>query len=52
LFYTLGTRVSFFFKQWGGVFKSRTGRVLDGQTWNQMPTTQAAKQSSHFVLLR
>jgi protein gp37 len=30
-------RVPFFFKQWGGVFKGRTGRVLDGRTWSQMP---------------
>ncbi|MCY3819142.1 MAG: phage Gp37/Gp68 family protein [Gammaproteobacteria bacterium] len=29
--------VPFFFKQWGGVFKKRTGRVLDGRTWDQMP---------------
>jgi protein gp37 len=29
--------VPFFFKQWGGVFKSRTGRVLDGRTWDEMP---------------
>jgi protein gp37 len=29
--------VPFFFKQWGGVFKSRTGRELDGRTWDQMP---------------
>ena len=29
--------VAFFFKQWGGVFKSRTGRELEGQTWDQMP---------------
>lgn len=28
----------FFFKQWGGVFKKKTGRVLDGETWDQMPT--------------
>lgn len=27
----------FFFKQWGGVFKKRTGRVLDGRTWDEMP---------------
>ena len=27
----------FFFKQWGGVFKKKTGRVLDGRTWDQMP---------------
>ena len=30
-------RVPFFFKQWGGADKSRTGRVLDGMIWNQMP---------------
>jgi protein gp37 len=30
-------RVAFFFKQWGGVLKSRTGRLLDGRTWDQMP---------------
>ncbi len=30
-------RVPFFFKQWGGVFKSRTGRLLDGRTWDEMP---------------
>ncbi|MBZ5608814.1 MAG: phage Gp37/Gp68 family protein [Acidobacteriia bacterium] len=30
-------RVPFFFKQWGGVFKSKTGRALDGRTWDEMP---------------
>lgn len=29
--------VPFFFKQWGGVRKSRTGRELDGRTWDEMP---------------
>ena len=29
--------VPFFFKQWGGVFKARTGRILDGRTWDEMP---------------
>ena len=29
--------VPFFFKQWGGVFKTRTGRALDGRTWDEMP---------------
>jgi protein gp37 len=27
----------FFFKQWGGVFKKRTGRLLDGRTWEEFP---------------
>ena len=30
-----GTR--FFFKQWGGVRKTTTGRVLDGRTYDEMP---------------
>ena len=29
--------VPFFFKQWGGVFKKKTGRTLDGRTWDQLP---------------
>ncbi len=29
--------VPFFFKQWGGVQKHRTGRLLVGRTWDQMP---------------
>lgn len=29
--------VPFFFKQWGGVFKKNTGRMLDGKTWDEMP---------------
>jgi protein gp37 len=29
--------VPFFFKQWGGVNKKRTGRKLDGRTWDEMP---------------
>ena len=33
--------VPFFFKQWGGVNKSRTGRVLDGRTWDQFPVAAA-----------
>ena len=33
----LAADVPFFFKQWGGVNKKKTGRILDGQTWDQMP---------------
>jgi protein gp37 len=29
--------VAFFFKQWGGVRKSTTGRVLDGRTYDELP---------------
>jgi protein gp37 len=30
--------VPFFFKQWGGVHKKRTGRELDGRTWDEFPS--------------
>jgi protein gp37 len=30
-------RVPFFFKQWGGVQKKKTGRMLEGRTWDEMP---------------
>jgi protein gp37 len=30
--------VPFFFKQWGGVHKSKTGRLLDGRTHDDMPS--------------
>lgn len=33
----LEQEVPFFFKQWGGVRKHLTGRILDGQTWDQYP---------------
>jgi protein gp37 len=29
--------VPFFFKQWGGVNKKRTGREIEGRTWDEMP---------------
>jgi protein gp37 len=31
------TGVPFFFKQWGGVRKNRTGRILGGRTYDEMP---------------
>ncbi len=29
--------VPYFFKQWGGVWKKKFGRNLDGRTWDEMP---------------
>lgn len=29
--------VAFFFKQWGGVRKASTGRILEGRTYDEMP---------------
>ena len=37
----LSRGVPFFFKQWGGVNKKTTGRLLDGRTWDEMPKASA-----------
>jgi protein gp37 len=37
--------VAFHFKQWGGINKSRTGRVLDGRTWDELPPNGVRKAS-------
>jgi len=29
--------VAFFFKQWGGINKNKTGRLLEGRIWDEMP---------------
>lgn len=39
----LSAGVAFFFKQWGGVNKKKTGRILDGRTWDEMPTVVATQ---------
>lgn len=33
----LESNTPFFFKQWGGTRKKKTGRVLEGRTWDEMP---------------
>lgn len=38
--------VAFFFKQWGGVNKKKAGRLLNGRTWDEMPTL-ASNQFFH-----
>jgi protein gp37 len=40
------SKTPFFFKQWGGVNKHRTGRMLDGRTWDEMP--MAAQSEPHL----
>jgi protein gp37 len=34
---SLAAGVPFFFKQWGGVQRTKAGRRLDGRTWDQYP---------------
>ncbi len=38
--------VAFFFKQWGGVQKHRTGRELDGRTWDEYPVVAQIENPS------
>ena len=35
--------VPFFFKQWGGTDRKKSGRVLDGRTWDQMPEVRTGR---------
>jgi protein gp37 len=46
----LAAEVPFFFKQWGGVFKSRNGRTLDGRTWDEMPALRRDKSDRRVAL--
>jgi protein gp37 len=41
--------VPFFFKQWGGINKKKTGRLLEGRTWDEMPIelVDLEKESEH-----
>jgi protein gp37 len=34
--------VPFFFKQWGGTRKKKSGRELEGRTWDEMPALASA----------
>jgi protein gp37 len=36
-------KIPFFFKQWGGVNKKKTGRLLEGEIWDQMPAVPVMK---------
>ena len=38
----LSAGVPFFFKQWGGTNKKKSGRVLENRTWDEMPRAVAA----------
>ena len=42
--------VPFFFKQWGGVRKKQAGRLLDGRTWDSMPTPRLRQQRSALAI--
>ena len=39
-------KVPFFFKQWGGVQKFRSGRMLDGKIFSEMPEIVSIERAS------
>ncbi len=42
------SEVPFFFKQWGGTNKKKAGRLLDGQTYDEMPNIKRPLQVEIF----
>lgn len=36
--YCIDADIPFFFKQWGGFNKKKSGRILDGKIWNETPS--------------
>ena len=41
----LQANVPFFFKQWGGRKKEKSGRLLEGRTWDEMPATHYTNEA-------
>lgn len=39
----ISRNIPFFFKQWGGVNKKKSGRILEEKLWDQMPGTASCK---------
>ncbi|GAK60812.1 Gp37Gp68 family protein [Candidatus Vecturithrix granuli] len=44
--------VEFFFKQWGGVQKKRTGRILHGKTYSALPRLAYKHRSANLLFKR
>jgi len=40
----LAAHIPFFFKQWGGTNRKKTGRTLEGRTWNDMPQVRSLRE--------
>ena len=43
--------IPFFFKQWGGVHKSKAGRLLDGRIYDEMPTLEDTRKLVQIAVL-
>ena len=48
---SLEQKVPFFFKQWGGVNKKRTGRLLKGRTWDEIPIINKNEKDGSSLFL-
>jgi len=46
----VGSSVAFHFKQWGGRNKKKTGRTLDGRTWNEFPRHRSGSAEERLML--
>jgi len=44
--------IPFFFKQWGGRNKKKTGRILEGRTWDEIPSSQTTPDSLSSLALQ
>lgn len=42
-------KTCFFFKQWGGRNKAATGRMLDGRTWDEIPSMDVPRTTGLFA---
>lgn len=42
----VSANVAFHFKQWGGVNKKKTGRLLDGRTWDDFPNVTHSQNTN------
>jgi protein gp37 len=43
-------KIPFFFKQWGGVNKKKSGRLLEGKYWDECPVPNGTLQQESLVL--
>ncbi len=44
------SKIPFFFKQWGGANKKKSGRKLQGRTYNQTPNTSTPNLGRHVTI--
>ena len=42
--------VAFHFKQWGGTNKKKTGRTIDGRTWDELPPSRSGDFEARFSM--